>query len=341
MATPLPTVDRRLNHHERRIWEMVARSPMENLWTVEGLSIRKIAGNVWQSILEDHIFGYAAELGFYFLFSLFPTLLCATSVLGLVLRSATTVYNHLLAYLALVVPSSAFHMVLNTFNQTTAHASSGKITLGFLAAFWSASMGISATQETINVVYKINDRRSYLKARLQAIGLTLILIVTFSFSLGCMLGGDFATHWVRGFLQHRALLASAAVIFVRITSWSLAAAFISVSFAITYFWAPDLRVRRWRWLTPGAAIGMATWLLASVAFRLYLYYFNTYSLTYGSLGAVMILLMWFYITGLMILVGAEINSEIEAAAVEQHMVAETSSSRSPGPQSQYPVVPAA
>jgi membrane protein len=317
MPTPTPVVDRRLNEQERRIWETVARSPLESLWTREGLTIKAIGKCTMQSLLDDHIFGYAAELGFYFLFSLFPMLLCATSILGLVLRSAHQVYNHLLSYLSFVVPASAFHMVLKTFNQTTAHATSGKITFGLLVALWSASMGISATQETLDVVYKIYDRRSYIKGRLQAVGLTMILICTVSLSLTCMFGCDVIAHWAHG--RFETALAASLAVAARIVGWTLAAAFIALSFAFTYYWAPDMRARRWHWITPGAAIGMAGWLVASLGFRLYLHFFNTYSVTYGSLGAVMILLMWFYITGLMVLVGAEINSGIEAAAVEARL----------------------
>ncbi|HTX75213.1 MAG TPA: YihY/virulence factor BrkB family protein [Terracidiphilus sp.] len=338
MPSPAPIVDRRLNQHERRIWEMVARSPLENLWTREGLTIGGIAKCTWQSLTEDHIFGYAAELGFYFFFSLFPTLLCATSVLGLMLRSATAVYQHLLGYIALVVPSSAFDMVLRTFHQTTAHASSGKVTFGLLVALWSASMGISATQETLNVVYKIYDRRSYLKAKVQAIGLTVILIVTITLSLTCMFGCDFLADWAHSVFGQA--LATVIGVAARIVGWTLAAGFIALSFALTYYWAPDMRTRRWHWLTPGAAIGMAAWLAASLGFRLYLYFFNTYSVTYGSLGAVMILLMWFYITGLTLLAGAEINCQIESAAVEARLSSPLRSGPSEPP-SRDAVAPAA
>jgi len=80
-------------------------------------------------------------------------------------------------------------------------------------------------------------------------------------------------------------------------------------FDLIYYFAPDVKQKRWRWLTPGSAIGILCWFVASIGLRVYLHYFNSYSLTYGSLGAVIILLTWFYITGLMLLLGAEINSE--------------------------------
>jgi membrane protein len=315
MANPKSNVDQRLNDHERQVWELVSNAPIDNMWCVKGVSARLIAGRIWTSAIEDRLFGHAAELAFYFLFSLFPTLLCASSILGLAARSAYLIYDKLLDYLALVVPTAALGAVMNTFNETTAASSSGKITFGSIAAIWSASVGISACQSTLNAVYKVVERRSYLTARFYAIGLTIVLIVTMSLSLAAMFAGDFGAAWIRLHI-HEAAVRGLLSILIRLGGWLLAAAFLAMSYAVTYYWAPDLPRRRWHWLTPGAAIGMSGWLVSSVGFRIYLHYFNNYSVTYGSLGAVIILLMWFYISGLMLLLGAEINSEIEAAAVD-------------------------
>jgi membrane protein len=105
--------------------------------------------------------------------------------------------------------------------------------------------------------------------------------------------------------------------------------FLALSFASVYYWAPDLRKRQWHWITPGATLGIVGWLLASLGFRMYLHFFNSYSVTYGSLGAVVILLMWFYITGLMLLVGAEFNSELEAAAMEKKLARDKAEGKIP------------
>jgi len=90
-----------------------------------------------------------------------------------------------------------------------------------------------------------------------------------------------------------------------------------LAFALIYFFAPDFHEQAWKWLTPGAAIGVALWLLVSIAFRLYLHFFDSYSATYGSLGAVIILMLWLYFTGAAVLIGGEINSEIENAAAKE------------------------
>jgi membrane protein len=309
-----------LSHQERRIWDFVSNSPLRSLWNLRGVPVRVVARRAWKSILEDRIFGHAAELGFYFLFALFPTLFSASSILGLIARSASRIFDRLLHYLALVIPTQAFGVVLHTFNETTQHSTSGKLTFGLIAAIWSASVGISALQDTLNVVYKIEDSRSYLKARLEAIGLTILLMGIVTCCLASMLGGDFVAAVARQRI-HDGFLRDAAAIAARISGWTLATALLALTFAVVYYWAPDFKARCWHWLTPGGAIGILAWLLASLGFRAYLYVFNSYSVTYGSLGAVIILLMWFYITGLMLLVGAEINSEIECAAAEQKVKA--------------------
>lgn len=304
--------------NEQRVWRIVAHSPLPSLWHPNGTSVKEIARRTGKALMADRVYGRAAELGFYFFFSLFPALFCATAMLGLAARSAHQFYARLLEYLALVVPTSALGMVLHIFNQTTASSNSGKITLSFLGAIWSASVGISAVQDTLNDVYKIEDSRSYLGARIKAIGLTLLVMVMGTVSLTAMFGGDFVARMAAGSIG-RGALSTLAAIGIRIVSWSIAALLLVLIYAVVYYWAPDWRARRWRWLTPGAAVGITGWLIASFGLRLYLHFFNTYSVTYGSLGAVIILLTWFYITGLMFLVGGELNSEIEAAAIEKRL----------------------
>ena len=276
-------------------------------------------------MFADRLFGHAAELGFYFLFALFPTLFSTSSILGLAARSADQIYDRLLDYLALVIPTAALGTVIATFNETTAAASRGKVTFGLIAAVWSASVGISALQDTLNAVYKIRDTRSFVRARLYAIGLTIVLSVIVSFILASLLGASLLAAMAHRKI-HLHFMAAVTSIVAKLTGWGVAMALLALSFAIIYYWAPDFRTRRWQLLTPGAAIGILGWLIASLGFRLYLHYFNSFSVTYGSLGAVIILLTWFYITGLMLLLGAEINSEIQAAAVEMRMSGGSNSS---------------
>jgi membrane protein len=313
-SSPLP------HGHARYIWRYVSRCPLHSLWDFEGVPFRIIARNTWEALFADNLLGRSAELGFYFLFALFPTLFTACSILGLAARSAPRIYDNLLLYLAIVVPSSALGTVVETFNQTTAASSSGKLTFGLAAALWSASVGFSAIQDSLNVVYRVKEERPYWKARLAAIGITIVLSMLVTVILASLLGGDFFARLARHWIDNHYLGASVALL-LRMVAWLLATILLSLFFAVIYYFGPDLKASRWHWLTPGSAIGILGWLLASLGLRSYVYFFDSYSASYGSLGAVIILLTWFYLSGLMLLLGGEINSEIEAAVKERQLAA--------------------
>ena len=300
------------------IWDFVSRSPLHSLWDFQGAPVKIVMQRTFKSIIDDNLLSRAAELGYYFLFALFPTLVCASAILGLAARSASQIYAHLLDYLAIVIPQSAFAMVVETFNQTTAASTSGKLTLGLATALWSASVGFSAIQDGMNTVYRVRETRPYWKARGSAILVTALLSVIITLNLADLLGGDFTARYAKSHIGHHWLAVTASVTLHSISS-VVACAMLMLLFATIYYFAPDLAIKRWHWLTPGAAIGILGWLAASIGLRIYLHYFNSFSLTYGSLGAVIILLTWFYITGLMLLVGAEINSEIAAAVAEKNL----------------------
>jgi membrane protein len=289
-------------------------------WEVEGVGLRQVTVRVWKSMWADRVFGHAAELGFYFLFALFPTLFCAASFLGLAARSAHQISDRLLTYLSLVIPSSALGTVISTFNQTTAAATPGKLTFGTIAAVWTASVGVSAIQDALNVVCKLDDRRSWLGARLHAILVTFLLTGIIASALACLFAGSFFSALAVRHLR-APVLGWIARTAIRIVGWSASICLLALSFAVIRYWVPDWRKRRWRWHSPGIVIGIAGWLIASLVLRIYLHYFNTYTLTYGSLGAVIILLMWFYISGLMLLLGAEIDTEIDESREEARLAA--------------------
>ncbi len=302
----------------QRIWDHVSHSPLRSLWDFQGVAPGIVMRRTFKSFMDDNLLSRAAELGYYFLFALFPTLVSVSAILGLAARRASDVYVKLLDYLAIVIPQSAFKMVLETFNQTTAASSGGKFVFGLAAALWSASVGFAAIQDTLNMVYKVKETRPYWKARGSAILVTLLLSLLITTTLACLLGGDFLARLLRLNLDnHYAQTVAAAT--ARTISWIVAGGLLVLLFALIYYFAPDVKNKRWHWLTPGASIGIAGWLFASVSLRIYLHYFDNYSVTYGSLGAVIILLTWFYITGLMILTGAEINSEIASSVAEKKL----------------------
>lgn len=284
--------------------------------------MRTVAVRVFKSLREDRVFNHAAELGFYFLFAVFPILFCASSIFGLVAKSGHQFYDGVLNYLALVVPGPALKTVIHTFNQTAAAASSGKVTLGSVITVWAASAGISAIQSSLNAIYKIKDPRSYIASQLNAVWLTFVLVFVISLGLASLFAGSIVAGLAHGYFQ-TPMAAAAAATFTRVLAWAVATACLSLSFALLYYWAPAWQKRHWRWLTPGSVAGIAGWLIASLGLRFYLLLFNRFSIVYGSLGAVIILLTWFYLCGFMLLLGAVINREIELAAAEKRLAADS------------------
>lgn len=302
----------------QRVWDYVSHSELGSLWNFEGMPVMVVLKRTAKAFMDDDLLSRAAELGFYFLFALFPMLICASAVLGLAARSAYTVYDSLLHSLAMVVPPSAYKLVIDTFNETTQASTGGKAILGFLGALWSASMGFAAIQDTLNLVYKVRETRPYWKSRGLAVLVTILLAAIATLNLAVMFAGNFIARSAYHHIWHRSLRIGVVAAIHLVTS-IFGFALLVLIFSTIYYYAPDLKKKCWRWLTPGAAFGIITWMLASLGFRAYLHFFNTYSLTYGSLGAVVILLMWFYITGLTLLTGAELNSEIQASVAEKRM----------------------
>ena len=298
----------------------MSHSPIGNLWDFEGTSPMLVLKRSAKAFMDDNLVSRAAELGYYFLFALFPMLLSASSILGIVAKRASTVYVGLLNYLSIVIPHSAFQMVIDTFNQTAAASTGGKFVLGLAVALWSSSVGFAAIQDTANIVYKVKETRPYWKAKLQAIGVTVLLILVITAALFTMLVADFLVRRTRDFTRNPAI-AMTEITVIHIVAWVCVLALLMVLFALIYYFAPDVKNKYWHWLTPGAAIGILGWLAASMGLRVYLHYSPNYTAAYGSLGGVIILLTWFYITGLMILAGAEINSEIQAAVMEKRLKA--------------------
>ena len=309
-----------LDARQQTIWDYVSWQPLRNLWNLQGVPVRHIAKRTWNSLLNDNLYGSDAELGYWFLFALFPTLVSASSIVGLTARHASENYDRLLHYMALVIPPSAYGIVFQTFNQITATSNGKKVTFGLALALWAASAGFSAIQDSMNAVYKIKETRPYWKVRGAAVLISTLLSLLITAILGALLAADFVARVASLHIAHHSI-ADPIVILIRILGWAVATALLALLFALIYYWAPDVKQRQWRWLTPGGAIGIIGWLLCSFGLRLYLHFFNSYSAVYGSLGAVIILLTWFYLSGLMLLLGGQVNSEIEAAATERRLAA--------------------
>ena len=300
---------------EQAVWAHVQHTPLASMWDLQGVPLKEVAKCTWQGIDEDILFGRASQLAYSFFSAIFPALIAMSALMGIFAQSSSQLYFTLLNKIGQLIPPSAFQLVTQTFQQTTSASTTGKVTFGLLFALFSASVGISAIQETLNAVYKVKETRPFWKARLEAIGLTLLVAAIVIFALLTLFAGDYGARY----LEHLFRGSYALSVAVRIVAWTLASLLMVLSFEVMYFFCPDVQHRKWRWFTPGGLIGLVGWVAGSLGLRIYLHYFNSYSVTYGSLGAVIILLLWFYLTGAMLLLGGEVNSEIEHAVAAKQL----------------------
>jgi membrane protein len=210
------------------------------------------------------------------------------------------------------MPSAAFQLIDKTMLEVSSASGAGKISFGLLAALWASARGVGAMMQSLNSAYDSTESRSWWKQRLVALILTVALSVLIIGAVIVIFGGSrIAEH-----LGTRYGFSDAFVLTWKIMQWPIALAFMLLAFALIYYFAPDVP-NKWEWITPGSVIGVLLWLLVSFAFKGYLHFFDSYSKTYGSLGAVIVLMLWLYLTGAAVLVGGEINAEIENAAAER------------------------
>ena len=283
------------------------------MWKLGGLSSKDLAERVWSEIKKDEVFGRAAQLSYYFLLALFPLLIFLTSFIGVVIGSGTGLRHSLFNYLGQVMPAAALQLVETTISEIANASGGGKISFGILAALWAASNGMGAITQALNVAYDVNETRPWWKQRLVAVGLTIALSLLIITALVMVLYGGRLADAVAGHFG----FGNAFTLIWKVLQWPIVLAFMLISFALIYYWAPDLRDQAWMWVTPGSVIAVAVWIVISFGFRFYLHFFDSYSKSYGSLGAVIVLMLWLYLTGVAVLIGGEINSEIENAAAKK------------------------
>jgi membrane protein len=292
------------------------------------ISWTEVFKRTWKEADEDDVFGRSAQLAYYFFLALFPLLICVIAVLGVFAGKGAHVQEAVLDFLASVLPGSASTLVQKTLSEVDqAHAIS-KLSIGLFFSLWSASAGMSAIMDTLNAEYEVHEGRSFIKRNAVALGLTLAVAVLLIGAVAIVLaGGPTAGAFSGGIVK----------MVIKIAQWPVAITLVLLGFALVYFYAPDVKEQKWHWITPGAIAGVALWLAVSFALKAYLHFFDRYSATYGSLGAVIILLLWFYVSGASLLFGAEINSVIEdAAAAEGQPEAKLKGEKAPniqGPQS--------
>ena len=280
---------------------------MTTKWKHEGTGARGFASVYLQHANRTDIMGRAAELSYYFLLALFPLLMFMLSLLGLLTASGETLRNGLIDSIARFVPASAAQLVNETLQQIMTASKGEKLALGLLGALWAASNGMGAICDTLNIAYEIPETRSWFRRRWIAVKLTIMLSSMILSAMILLLYENKIANRLAEALQ----LGHGFKIFVQSVEWIILLGFVLVAYELVYFYAPNISKKKFVCGSPGGFLGMTLWMAASYGFRLYLHFFNSFSRTYGSLGAVIILMLWLYFTGISILAGGVLNARLE------------------------------
>jgi membrane protein len=283
-------------------------------WRLGGLSLGQLAVRVWAELGDDEVMDRAAALSYYFLFALFPTLLFLTALLGLL--PLPGLIDALVAYLGEVLPTDAYSMLIKTLTEVLRGARSSLVSVGALAALWAASAGMDSIMTALTTAYDAVDSRPWWKRRAVAIGLTIVFATFALTALLLLVIGPKIAATIAGVVG----LGDAFTTAWNILRWPAALLLVLVGVSLVYYLAPPVQ-QRWHWVTPGSVVAVVGWLAASAGLRAYVAQFANYNATYGSIGGVILLLLWLYLTGLMLLLGAEVNAEIAKAARERSAIA--------------------
>jgi membrane protein len=260
-----------------------------------------------EAFFKDNVLAMAAQLAYYFFFALFPALLVVIAIASYF--PVERLIDDMFAVLGGVVPPEAMTIITEQIQKISNGEQGGLLTVGMLTALWSSSAAMTAISDTVNRAYGVEERRPWWKVRLIAIGLTVGLSVFILVSFALVLVGPTMAEQ----LANRLYLGPAFEWTWKILQWPIVFGLVATAVGLVYYFAPDVE-QDWVWLTPGSIMATVVWLALSLGFKFYVAKVGAYTETYGAIGAVMVLMLWFYLSGLVLLIGAEMNAEIEHAS---------------------------
>jgi membrane protein len=270
------------------------------------LTWRELARRTIVDTLEDDCAGLAAQLAFYFFLSVFPALLFLVALLGYL--PVETRLTAAIDQLETLLPAEILRFLRAEIDAALAGEQAGLLTIGVIGAVWSSSSAVTAIITALNRAYDIDEWRPWWKRRLIAVVITIALAVFVVSAFGFVVGGGELAAWVANGLGFGVVLTKVWAVL----QWILAIALVVAAVDLVYYFAPNAETP-FVWITPGALLATILWLLTSLGFRLYVENFSSYTAIHGTIGAAIVFLLWFYLSGFALLVGAELNAEIDKA----------------------------
>ena len=271
------------------------------------LSWAELARRTWREVVDDDVLGLAAQLSYYFFLALFPAILFLLAVASFFPLSNIT--DDVGRSLGPFVSSQVLALIQEQMRRLADNENGGLLTFGVAGALWSSSAALVSIVGALNRAYDIEEGRPWWKVRLVAVGLTLGVALVVLIALSLILVGPTlaerlgqATGWGAPFEWTWLVL-----------QWPLVFVLVATGIGLIYYFGPDAD-QDWAWITPGAIAATILWLLVSLLFKIYVANFTDYEGSYGTVGGVIVVLLWFYVSGIAILTGAELNAEIEHAS---------------------------
>jgi membrane protein len=271
------------------------------------LSWSELARRTAREVIEDDVLGLAAQLSYYFFLALFPAILFLLALASFFPLSNIT--DDVGRALGAFVSPQVLELIQEQMRRLANNENGGLLTFGVAGALWSSSAAIVSIVGALNRAYDINEGRPWWQVRLLAIGLTLAVATVVLVALSLVLAGPTVanrlgqtTGWGAPFEWTWVVL-----------QWPLVFVLVTTAIGLIYYFGPDAD-QDWVWITPGAVTATILWLLVSLLFKLYVTNFTDYEGSYGTVGGVIVVLLWFYVSGIAILTGAELNAEIEHAS---------------------------
>jgi membrane protein len=281
---------------------------------------------VWTELGHREILDRSAAFSYYFIFALFPTLLFLTALLALL--PMPLLLDRLMAHVRNVLPGEAGVLVQSTLDQVLQGAHPGLLSIGVAAALWAASSGMTSIMTALSV-----ESRSWWHQRVLAVGLTIVFSILSVIALVLLMFGQDLGEAI----ADQAGWGAVSKLTWLVVRWPVAMLLGLAAISLVYRLVPAPN-QRWAWVTPGAAFAVVAWAAMSVALRFYVGYFASYNATYGSIGGVILLMLWVYLSGVALLVGAAINSEIARAGSNALSAEGVRRRRVPGPRDGSAVV---
>ena len=259
---------------------------------------------IWNKIFDVEIFGRAAQLAYYWLFSIFPFLILLTALI-----SDSPLYegfDHLLYELRWALTNEAFKAIYITFHEITGKESHGFLSITILIAIWASSTGMSAVISSLNKTFDAPNNRPWWREKTLAILLTLGLTFFIIAALILLFFGEYLYNIIVKYYGEQSILPT----IWTLAQWPVTILFVLIAVELVYYFAPNIK-QKWELFTPGAVFALICWLLITFGIRFYISNFTNYNVFYGTLGGFMVLMIWLYLLGVAILVGGVINSVLK------------------------------